>query len=297
MDKEKDIERKGYTGNTIYSQLSENVYHINQRNIPVSIDDLGFITTQKIRKRLILCKNKLNGLATLVVDSKTKYKIDLEDLQDISYLSNEINDEIGLPHTKSIVIRTSKRNNELSDPMYLLSDVNDISKENWLNFQYFLNTLGKEVFLMIHDDNYELQKKCIHGRFLIRKDTCELAFKTGSAHARQIGDPELIHPTIIINSNNLDDIFRVQPKTISNLLNTNSVEVKFRRVKIRMRNFRNDSSAIKLYKRMVKNRMFLHEAYEKISKIYGNSKVMEFRIYPTENIGLCKNFHVLDIDG
>ena len=289
--------------------INQNTAVLSGNYKEVSRQALAWLLTEKVQKRLQINMAGLNGLATTIVFPSFAESLDNSDLKKIISYSNGVNANISLPQTDDLIIRSSaapfnnlfsKQRVEMSEPALLAKNVSSSptfqlleSKQKVSCLQDFL-VMVKGSFLMIHDDNYNLQTGGFHGSIYENRHDAELYFRTGSLQARNMGDPELRHPTLRINSRNLDYLFGFNPESLAQKLDNTGLASNLNCV-IRTLNCDNET-AFSLADSLQKHKEIILSAFKSVRKLFGNRSVAEFRIYQDNPGWVGQKLHILDVD-
>ncbi|MBL7036706.1 hypothetical protein ISR94_02575 [Candidatus Microgenomates bacterium] len=306
------MERLNKQTNSKLVEINDNTVVFYSKGQNFNLEKFLWDTTKKVKTRININLLGLNGLATTIVPPQQVKDLTMQDLHHFLNISNKINQNIGLPFTGDLIIRTSaqppfksrnKNFTNLSEPMLLAINIlNNPTFKLKINgellpisrFEEFKEKYGRDCFYMIHDDNDKLQTAGIHGAINELNGTTELYLRTGSLHARSIGDPQDSFPTVRINAKHPEDLFKIYPHDIEQA-SANNVLLRGFRNKIRA--VRCNSSDSRYLSRIchseAKGIIFAHRtAQEK----FGKTSTTEFRIYPTNTGGIGSRLHVLDVD-
>jgi hypothetical protein len=263
----------------------------------------------KIRKRLMLNLSGINGLATTIVPPQKRRCLDSESLEKIIEFSNIVNKGLGLPETNDLILRSASHAKpsrvSASEPALLIKDVgkqnqkmeihtDDNIPRNINSLKSFEKTLKDDAYLIIHDDNYPLQRKSIHGQLLIGEVT-ELVIATNSLHARNLTTSGI--PFIKINPTYPEDLFKLDPLMLEAKIRNGFDRLKSPRIDITAGNIQNVSTVSKMVRDVNRVSDLVANCYQRISRLFGNGCVMEFRLYPQSNrLSDINRLHVLDVD-
>lgn len=291
----RDIHEHKLNATTTYLDLSP--------SLP-DIEGLLLKAPSKISTRLRLNHHEFNQLATTIVEPGAALKLQIADLQEILEFSNSVNERLGFPETSDLIIRSARaysfRNGaykpKFSEPAVLVRQVDKRPKFRLLNargritsLNDFIDMVEKPSYLMIHDDNYDLQNAALHGSLVESVSGCELVCATGVLHARGVAETTKV-PVIKINADYFEDLFRLDPTSAI------SERQAFDRPKISYLNSQNGISFLPLVRKAAYYSSLLRSTYERVVEQFGPETVMEFRIYPTDEYGLGRNLHLLDVN-
>lgn len=300
------MERLGGNKNTKLTVLGPNTAVVGEASLFYPVE-----APEKISKRLRLNSLGLNGLATVVVAPACIKSINNGNLEQILEFSNQINEKLGLPPTNDLVIRTSAQVRRwglnvtpptiLSEPALLISNLQNnpiyqlLGKNIMLtSLQAFIRMLPGGSFFLIHDDNNIPQIEGLHGSIYEGTSGTEIYLRTGSLHARDMGDPSNHYPTIRINAARLEDLFEVTQSEVLTALQKNETTYNIRRG-VRILNCTPDE-AIHLTTCLHKNTELIFFSYKNIEENFGVGRTSEFRIYPQIKGWVGQKLHVLDVN-
>ena len=280
----------------------------------MSTDRLSWLVPPKIRNRIKLNKEGLCSMATTIIDPETSKSLDVEMLRKIGSISNKMNKEAGYPVSSDLIIRTSRekpfqfhRNERctlMSEPAMLMTNIDSqnpgfklldkvegVNKINSLN--EFLELIPKESFMLIHDDNAIIQRDALHGKFGKIMDKYELICRTGTLHARDLGDPDGLYPTLRINHEDISILLgldsarsffwgesRITTTDITSIHSINSSNIDSKRI----------------IERVKKDGFRIWQAYEKTARLFGEWAIIEFRLYSAKLIEARQRMQVMDVD-
>lgn len=237
-----------------------------------------------IVKRVQINTYGLNGLATHIFSPRTRPSLD--GLRAIMAVSNEVNGNLGLPPANDLFIRT-RRPRPVKETMQkyvslalLVTNVSGTPSFRILghgkvdSLQHFYQMLPEGSYLIIHDDNPQLQRAAIHGTYLDLRDPpiVELIVGTDMLHARALSE----------------ELGRDQKTVVSHLLHLKGYgEGIFHHPAEYKR-----GSADALYWIAQGLRDEITGTYGKVQHYFGPNVTMEFRYYRHR---ASKRFHVLDV--
>ena len=297
-----------------YLKLNMNTAYLD--SYPWKIEDLMFYVPEKIKNRLVINFTGLNKMTTVIVPPKYQKNLDQEFLNSLVGLSSMVNQNIGLPETNNLVIRTAKavssyphtNNHSLhifSEPMILASVIGSQDQKLLLRTEgkrsLQINSLSEipellpyDKYYLIHDDNESLQKKAVHGAFLITDEVSELVIRTNSLHARNITSKEFPH--IKFTSSEPDYLFEIDPHTLSGLVQNGSLSAHSPR--INMEGYCLTSQIAKnIFNETQNFSAEILEKYKTINKLFGEKAVMEFRLYPAmDTLPDYNRLQILDVN-
>jgi hypothetical protein len=296
-------------------QLNTNTQYLDQYP-PENKESLRWISTPKINKRLCLNKVGLNRLATTVIHPSVSGNL-VEMFSDILDFSNKINDRIGLPQTNDLIVRSSVRKStslknfgkydvsDYSSPALLVTSAsNDNPKYKLLtennktksinSIEDFINLLGIDYFLLIHDDNLPLQQQAVHGRICAKNTGVELVLATKVIHARELGVGNPDYPFIEIRSQSLDDIYSINPSLLLKGSEKDRV-INSQRMEILIKNCTQRDVSF-LITKAKREELLLQHILDKTHMLFGENSVAEFRSYNVLEGGIGEKIHVLDVD-
>lgn len=297
----------------VFHRLNVNTLCLD--NLAWDMESLMFRVPDKIKNRLKINLYGLNQMTTVIVAPNQQQNLDQDFLDAIIRFSDSINESIGLPETENLIVRTAQVNSfslgkakgsgqKFSEPMVQVINVG--SEEQ----QLLLHTEGKperqinslqelsaifphDKYLLIHDDNERLQKRAVHGTFLITDYVSELVIRTDSLHARNIVSDK--YPHIKFTSDDPEYLFSVDPNTLSFMVRGGEISAHSPRIDIRGRNL-TGRTAKYISKEIQGFSWEIFEKYAKATEIVGKKAVMEFRLYPPTGFENQRRLHVLDIN-
>lgn len=278
------------------------------------LEQLTLTVPPKIKTRLILNETGLNGLATTIVRASVIQKLNRTNLAEILNFSNSVNQGIGLPKTRDLIIRTAKKpfyginrtpvfsepaslvqNLGLDNEKYTLLTDGDIPRK-LTSLQKFLNILQPDTYLMVHDDNWFMQKQSVHGRFVDSNEGAELVIGTNTLHARSLGTGSTDAPFIRINTSRPEYFFRINPQFLESLVSEKKTMAETSYVNIQCKNFSKPNHALRVYEETRSHSLDLMVFYERSVELFGVGSVMEFRLYPPTVPNRDTRLHVLDVN-
>jgi hypothetical protein len=280
----------------------------------MSADRLSWLVPPKIRKRIKLNKEGLCTMATIIIDPETCGVLDVDMLRRIGSISNEMNKEAGYPASSDLILRTSRekpfeiqRNGRytlMSEPAMLvtnfdsqnpsfrlLNKIEGVSKISKLD--EFLELIPEASFMLIHDDNAMIQRNALHGILGNVMDKYELICRIGTLHARDMGDPDGLTPTLRINHTDPNILLgvdsarsffwgesKITTTDITTMHTVNSTNIDAKRIMGRVK----------------KDGFRIWKAYQDTIKLFGKRAMMEFRLYSPELSEAKQRMQVMDVD-
>lgn len=296
-------------------QINQNTLFLTGYPFHSSLEQILMTVPPKIKTRVIINTSQLNHLPTIIVQPESVTFLTQEILLQILDYSNKLNAEIGLPETQDLIIRSAEQktfqfgrnanNPKFSEPAVLLQNLGKSDsrynllekaglRTNPVSFEEFVKALKTKAFLMIHPDHYNLQTQGLHGALVVNDAGCELVCATGVLHARNLADSDLNAPVIRINSNHLEDIFRIDPFFAYTAIQRGIGKSFSGKPEIYSLNEQHSKEASMVFKKAMYNSAYILGAYKKVLDTFGEETVMEFRIYPNEDI--VRPLHVLDVN-
>lgn len=284
------------------------------RNIGnLDIENFRWTLTEKVGKRLKINLLGLNGLSTIIVTPNSSSDIKINDAINFLSYSNQVNQSIGLPHTSDLIVRTSATRffalgnlgkTRLSEASLLIMNVSENPKFKIMtgennpttidNIEHFTKSFKNEVFFLVHDDNLKLQTAGVHGAINVQNGTAELFVRTGSLHARDMGDPASHYPTIRINTSYTEDLFNVNPSQIE-LSSFRDLRLFSSRMSIKSSNC-DGKSANYLARVIRQDKETIMNMHRFVQEKFGEKSTTEFRIYTNIDGGIGRRVHVLDVN-
>ena len=268
---------------------------------------------RKVATRLEMNEHGLNRLSTTIVTPEKAKYLGFEDLLKILKFSEEVNARIGLPKTDSLIIRTSYISpGKPSEPALLINNLTgnttysylDEDKKVRLNsLEEFTRFLRPHTYLMIHDDNYELQMNGIHVRTSELLHGSELLFGTDALQTRELEMEKKKRPSIRINVSRdgvvshygMAALFSIPSTIIDKMFDQSCEYLSANGISIRMRNIDREKAKL-ILQRIQKDRESLLELHRIGEELHGTHAVVESRIYHTLPGGLGRRVQALDIN-
>lgn len=292
------------------SCLPRNTVFLDKNGHKIDINTLKSLVPLKIRNRLQLNEMGLNGLATVIIPPENRRVLSGQGLRQIMTWCNLINRGVGLPKTDDVIIRTSSnsftsfvarsRIPTFSEPALLGSNVSNLPRFKPLgenqkpvnSIEEFTDTLPENAFLIIHDDNYNLQNEALHGRVFTGENGIEVALATKTLHPRGLGEGSFEYPYVVVNTNNVEDLDNLDiPKIAASVSQEPSFQT--RRTTFASRNC-DENTALDLLKRFRNDSGLILYAHKKLTDRFGKACVTEFRDYNIAARGLGRKIHILD---
>jgi hypothetical protein len=296
---------------TFFHRLNSNTAYLD--NYSWGIDNLIRYVPDKIKNRLKINSHGLNKMTTVIVSPGQQKNLNQEFLNSVINFSALVNESIGLPKTNSLVIRTAKANffspggnisnQNLSEPMVLASHIGSGQQKLLLksektptqqiaSLQELSNIFPYDKYLLIHDDNEKLQKEAVHGTFVITDNVSEIVIRKGSLHARNMTSKEFPH--LKFTSGKPDYLFEIDPYTLSGLVKGEVVNVKSPRINIEGYTLTGSVAHFISKEAKIFSEEIL-EKYKKVTKLFGENTVMEFRLYPQiQTLPYSNRMQILD---
>ncbi|HEX8923893.1 MAG TPA: hypothetical protein VF828_04120 [Patescibacteria group bacterium] len=267
----------------------------------------------KIKRRLRLNLADLCGLATVLLRLEDAKKMNEDDLKTILKYANSVNTLIGLPQTEDLVIRTAKDKYGIfwasdkapaaSEPALLAMGVETGKMRYRLmsgsggskeieNLESFWGMAKEAAIVMIHDDNAELQKKAVHGVLGKVPGGIELTARTGSLHARDMGDPSLSYPSIRVEGRSVEEVVDLLP-TYTQYRENEGITAN--RVRVHGVNA-NEQQMRDIMWRIYRDRGLILNTYKRTKELFGEDPAMEFRLYPDWLKPESRRMHIMDAD-
>ena len=287
------------TSPDMFIRLNSNTYLY-----PRSVSNLSS-APEKIKKRIAINQSGLNGLATMIIPPEITHHLTSRDLVNIIKKCNSINNNIGLPPTDSLVIRSAAINQFgcFSEPGLLVKNLefkevfqslgND-SAGKYHSLSEYLSDLSANTFLMIHDDNYRLQIQSLQGRIGQSSDGFELFVGTGILHPRDIDRQSNTEPTIRISAQSIEDLIDFP---IAAPIANYACEHTYVHRGANATFFNADIfQAGQLSRRLLREKYLIYMLYAKTTQHFPHPEAVEFRIYPLPEGSIGTKAHVLDLD-
>lgn len=298
------------------NQLQGNLNIVNKSGTTITMDNLLWITPPKVSKRINIMRSGLNNLPTAIVPPELTSLLSTEGLIYLVDTLNKGNENIGLPPTNDIIIRTAVckpdplerlvRSLDYSEPALLMQNVGQQNENTTIlgtpkqgntstSLDTFLGLARHNAYFLFHTDHYQLQKQSLHGRLTQNGSGAEFICANGTLHARDLEITD--NATVIrVNSEVVTDMFNMDINKWETAINSNSGKNFLYRPKLKVLSNKCKSTPIQTFRQAMYHAPLILNAYYKSREIFGNGVVMEFRIYP-EIKGVSKSqLHVLDID-
>ncbi len=229
--------------------------------------------------------------------------------------SNKANRRIGLPQTDSLILRSAyiTPGTRLSEPALLIDNLNSPQptynyldenvKTKLASHKEFTNFLRPNTHLLIHDDNYDLQRGGIHVRTTESISGAELFFGTDALQTRELEMETKKRPSIRINISHppvsshykMAELFNIDPADIERMCDEGIGYLEKNGKSIRLRNI-DKAKALKLVHDIKKDKEALLEAHNIGQEMKGERAVVESRIYRKLPGGQGRRVQALDID-
>jgi hypothetical protein len=294
-EKTRKLDQENHKSTILVQNDSSTFYILKDRSTSSFMSK--HLLPSKLREHLILKELGLNIMSTTIIPPELVSEVDSDLLKLILDNINKNDGRLGFPPVKDLIVRTSEKKSQshfakksvnYSEPAFLVTNVgrpdelcmalsDNTDNNNASTLSEFLNSLEGQSYLMIHGDDKTLQESAIHGAIYSENGISEIVVATNTLHARNIKDDPQI-PSITISTDNFEDIFMVNPFTITAQSNfqTDSLLV---RQKVRFSEECDDQSAKKIVRKLNRNTFEIQAAYKKLSLAFGRSGVMEFRLY------------------
>lgn len=268
----------------------------------------------KVSTRVTINRRNLNRLATTVVAPDAAHNLDAEDLCGILRFSNEVNEYIGLPETDSLILRSSyRRSGSRSEPALLVRGITkgepeyefleEGKKTRIRHLSDFTGYLRPSTYLIIHDDNYELQMRGIHARTRELETGAELLFGTDCLQTRELEMEEKRKPSIRVNVSyrgapsvyKISGLFTGLSDIVNDMFRTGIDFLQTDVRNIRLRNI-DYQKAMQLVFNILRDEEALVEMHKTGQDMRGQHAVVESRLYINLPSGVGRRVQILDID-